>query len=62
MCFRMKGAHKIVREITMDKAKLQEIAKVLGADPNKLQAADIELIYEEGTGEDKGAGQKGNSP
>lgn len=55
MGFRMKGTHRIVREITTDEATLRKIAELLGADPEKLKAADVELIYkEEGTAQDQG--------
>jgi hypothetical protein len=59
MGFRMKGTHKIVREITTDQEKLKKIAELLGADPEKLQAADIEFIYKEDTGQGGGAGNQG---
>lgn len=58
MGFRMKGTHKIVREITTDPEKLKEIAKLLGADPDNLQSADIEFIYKEQTGQGGGAAKK----
>lgn len=62
MGFRMKGTHKIVREITTDEAKLKKIAELLGADPEKLQAADIEFIYKEGTEQDGTGGKQGGNP
>lgn len=62
MGFRMKGTHKIVREITTDPEKLKEIAKLLDVDPDKLQAADIEFIYKEETQQGGPAGQTGKTP
>lgn len=62
MGFRMKGTHKIVREITTDPEKLKEIAKLLDVDPDKLQAADIEFIYKEEAQQGGPAGQTGKTP
>lgn len=58
MGFRMKGTHKIVREITTDPEKLKKIAKLLGADPNQLQGADIEFIYKDEPAQDGTAATK----
>ena len=59
MGFRMKGTHKIVREITTDQETLKKIAELLGADPDRLKAADVELIYKEGTAQDPAGGTQG---